>query len=60
MTRLNKIKRNATNVSFLIISALVIAAIMVADKNVGMNLMAAAIGLSVFMTIVSADFRRMF
>lgn len=60
MTQLNKIKRKATDVVSIIIVGLFIAAIMVADKNIGMNLGAAAIGLSVFMTIVSADFRRMF
>lgn len=48
------------NFTSVIIAGLIIAALIVADKNVGMVLGAIATGLTVFMFVLSADFRGMF
>lgn len=49
-----------TNVFSVVIVGLIISAFIVADKNIGMGLMAIAIGLATFIIVVDKDFRGKF
>ena len=60
MKKVLKFKDKFVNISTMIVIGLLVAMFFVTDRNVGMNLMAIAMGLFVFLLIIDEDLRRRF